>query len=69
MVPTEVVVSVCVVVAQEFALFRMVVLEPVEPAAGVIVVADPEHLHATTLDSAVEFNRLVFQHPPTSYDL
>ncbi|WP_251343724.1 hypothetical protein [Haloplanus halophilus] len=69
MVPTEVVVSVCVVVAQEFALFRVVVLEPVEPAAGVLVVADREQLYAATWDSAVEFNRLVLRHPPTQYVL
>lgn len=55
-VPTEVVVSMCTVVAQKFTLFRMVVLEPVEPAAVVLVVADPEQLHAVILNS-VGFER------------
>jgi hypothetical protein len=68
-VPTEIVVIVRVVVAQELALFRVVVLEPGEPIAGILVVADREQLHAATWDGAVEFNRLVLRNPAILYGL
>ncbi|PSQ40975.1 hypothetical protein BRD10_01320 [Halobacteriales archaeon SW_12_71_31] len=70
-VPAEVFVVVCVVVAQYLALFEVVVLEPVEPPAGVVVIEGGERLHAAAGDRTVQFERVVAGHPPPTmfYDL
>ncbi|QKY19717.1 hypothetical protein B4589_004725 [Halolamina sp. CBA1230] len=51
--PAEIVVIVSVVEAQYLFLFRVVVLEPVEPPTRVFVIGDSEHFHATARDRAV----------------
>ncbi len=57
-VPSEVVVIVSVVVAQYLACLWIVVLESVEPIAGVVVVGNGEHLNTTTGDGSVQFQRI-----------
>jgi len=56
-VPAEVFVIVCVVVAQYLALLGMVILEPIKPPARVPLVFDGEYLHAATWNRAVQFER------------
>jgi len=70
-VPAEVLVVVRIVVAQYLARLWVVVLEPVEPPAMVVVIGDGEQLYAAAGDRAVEFERVSTGHPlPTmTYDL
>lgn len=57
--PADTVVVVGVIVPQYLAVLRVVVLKPVEPPTGVVVVLDGEYLHAPSRDRAVQFKRVI----------
>ena len=68
-VPAEIDVVVGVIVAQCLAILGVVVLEPVEPPAGIVAVADREHLDAPVWNGAVQLERVILRHPATCYGL
>ena len=56
-VPAEVVILVCVVIAQYLACLYVVILEPVEPVTGILLVLNGEHLDASPWDGTVQFEQ------------
>ena len=61
-VPAARIIVVCVVVAQDFAPFGMVILESVEPPTGIARVGNGEHLDAAVRNRAIEFERVGSRH-------
>lgn len=64
--PAEVFVVVCIIVAKYLTHFWVIVLKSVKPTAGIVVVFDCEHFNTTTWDCTIQLQRLILCHSPIS---